>query len=847
LNKSSFGILCLVLVIFISGCSRKKDKFINRNWHAVTSEFNTLYNGDLALTMGKQQIAETYSENFWEILPVERMQVSEEIMLPGTARNESFKIAEEKATKAIQRHSMLIDGREKNPQIDEAYLLLGKARYFDQRFIPALAAFNYILHKYPASNTINHAQIWREKTNIRLENNLLAIKNLKKIIEAENLKDQDRADANAMLAQAYINTGAQVSAVAPIKIAAIYTAKNDEKGRYHYIEGQLYNQLQMRDSANLAFEKVIALNRKTPREYLINAHLGKARNFNFSEQEPSELLQLLQDLEENRENKPFLDKIYFQIAEYYMHLDSTDLAKVYYNKSLKAPSKDNFLQSVNYETLGNMNFDKAEYRIASAYYDSTLTKIPTNTRDHFFISRKKENLHDVILYEEIAEKNDSILNLVAMDEDERLSYFTNFTEALKEVAITQAKEGETAESEQKEFLPRGPGLPPSIGDPASGNLFYFYNPVRIASGMQDFLRTWGPRELKDNWRLNSGGIVATGPNGLDEISGLIIENNPKFDPQIYLDQIPGDPAVIDSLANQRNDAYYRLGLIYKEKFGENKLASEKLGSLLEFTSEERFVAPANYYLYQISQAEGTFSEAEKYKQTILTNYPESRFAAAIRNPGLAIELEDQAQNKYEDLYKLYEQKEYQQVIALSTTYREEFKGDELLPRIELLKALAIGRLNGILAYKDALNYVALNYPQSDAGKKAQELYNTSLPKLENEQFEPEIDQSNIKLLYSFKNEEKQQAGLLKEKLDQAILDLGYKDLSTSIDVYNTTNLFVMVHGMNDSTRAEGFAELLKINTKYKVKEVPVIISSGNYQVVQLHKNLDNYIEFKNNL
>jgi len=845
LNKDSFGIICLVLMIFASGCSRKKDKFINRNWHAVTTEFNTLYNGDLALTMGKEQIAETYSENFWEILPVERMQISEEIMLPGTARNEFFKTAEEKATKAIQRHSMLINGREKNPQIDEAYLLLGKARYFDQRFIPALEAFNYILHKYPASNTINHAQIWREKTNIRLENNKLAIKNLKRILEAETLKDQDRADANAMLAQAYINTGVADSAVAPIKTAARYTKKDDEKGRYHYIEGQLYDQLQMRDSANLAFDKVIELNRKTPREYLINAYLGKARNFNFSDQNSSELLQLLQDLEENRENKPFLDKIYFQIAEYYNHLDSTDLATVYYNKSLKSPSKDNFLQSVNYETLGNMNFNKAQYRQASAYYDSTLTKIPVNTRDYFFISRKKENLKDVILYEEIAEGNDSILRLVEMNTEERLSYFTNFTEGLKEEAIAQAKQGKVTEAEQKEFLPRGPGLPPAIGDPASGNVFYFYNPVRIASGMQDFLRTWGPRELKDNWRLNSGGIAVTGPNGLDEISGLLIDNNPKFDPQIYLDQIPGDPTVIDSLTNQRNDAYYRLGLIYKEKFGENKLASEKLRSLLGFTSEERFVAPANYYLYQISQAEGAYSEAEKYKQTVLTNYPDSRFAAAIRNPGLAIELEDQAQKKYEELYELYEQGKYQQVLALSTTYGEKFKGDDLLPRIELLKALATGRIYGILAYKDALNYVALNYPQTDAGKKAQELYNTSIPKLENDQFEPEINQSNIKLLYSFKNEKKEQAGLLKVKLEQAILDLGYKDLSTSIDVYNSANLFVMVHGMEDLSRAEGFAELLKINTKYKVKEEPIVISSGNYRVVQLHKNLDNYIEFKN--
>ena len=59
---------------------------------------------------------------------------------------------------------MNINGKEKNPQMDEAYILLGKSRYYDQRFIPALEAFNYILYKYPESDRINEAKIWREKT-----------------------------------------------------------------------------------------------------------------------------------------------------------------------------------------------------------------------------------------------------------------------------------------------------------------------------------------------------------------------------------------------------------------------------------------------------------------------------------------------------------------------------------------------------------------------------------------------------------------------------------------------------------------------------------------------------------
>ena len=70
--------------------------------------------------------------------------------------------------------------------MDEAYLLLGKSRYYDQRFIPSLEAFNYILYKYPTSQYINHVKIWKEKINIRLGQSETAIVNLKELI-LENL------------------------------------------------------------------------------------------------------------------------------------------------------------------------------------------------------------------------------------------------------------------------------------------------------------------------------------------------------------------------------------------------------------------------------------------------------------------------------------------------------------------------------------------------------------------------------------------------------------------------------------------------------------------------------------
>ncbi|NNE02838.1 MAG: hypothetical protein HKN52_06690, partial [Eudoraea sp.] len=249
--------LILTGALVFNACSTKKDAFVNRNWHALNTKYNVLYNGNLAFEEGREQLHNSYRDNYWDILPVERLEVKDEIKLDSENNNPNFIRAEDKATKAIQKHSMDIGNEERNPQTAEAFLLLGKARYFDQRYIPAIESFNYVLQKYTQSKNLNEAAIWREKTHIRMENEELALKNLKRLLKYENLKDQEYADARAMMAQAYINLKAPDTAIQQLKIATAYTKKNLEKGRYYFIIGQLYNQLGHKDSANYAFDKII--------------------------------------------------------------------------------------------------------------------------------------------------------------------------------------------------------------------------------------------------------------------------------------------------------------------------------------------------------------------------------------------------------------------------------------------------------------------------------------------------------------------------------------------------------------------------------------------------------------
>ncbi|MDN3664875.1 hypothetical protein ACFFU1_01445 [Algibacter miyuki] len=856
--KTAFKtILTLLLTtILVVSCSRKKDKFVSRNFHAVTTEFNTLYNGNIALEQGQNSLNMAYFDNYWDVLPIERMQIREEVMLPGQSKNEDFTRAEEKAVKAIQKHSMNINGKEVNPQMDEAYLLLGKARYFDQRFVPALEAFNYILYKYPASDKINQAKVWREKTNMRLDNNELAIKNLKRLLKQEALEKQDLADATSMLAQAYINTKSVDSAITQLEIAAQATRKNDERGRYRFIQAQLYNQLGYRDSANIAFDKVIELNRKTPRIYMITAYLEKFKNFDFENDDKFEAIELLTKLEEDRENRPFLDKIFHQIGEFHLGNASDTLAVDYYNKSLRTNSQDKLLQARNYETLAYMYFDNSEYARAGAYFDSTMINLTLNSKPYRIVKRKRDNLEDVIYYEAIAKTNDSILHLVHLPEAERLAMFETFVSDLKVKAEEEQLQAEAAERNANTGLVTANNIPtsgnniPQRGLPGQAAQFYFYNPTTVAYGKNEFVKIWGNRKLEDNWRWSSKGASATGNDVSSSATDLLAlaSDEEKFDPQFYISKIPTETKEIDSISKERNYAYYQLGLIYKEKFKEYELSKSKFQDLLDSNPEERLILPSKYNLYKIYEILGQNDEASIAKNDIIKSYPESRYATILENPELVSDKDENSPaSLYEALYLQHENQEYAEVISKSETYIKRFDGEPMVPKFELLKATASGRLLGFEAYKKAINHLAVTYANTKEGKQAQKIETELLSRISSTDFVTAIDSitTNYKVVFQFNKNEKEAITTFKKTLDDVLKEIKYYRLSSSVDVYNAEKTFVLVHGLKNEAVAKTFTQLLTDKNKKKIQKPFFVISSANYQVVQIHKNLDPYLNRNN--
>jgi len=827
-----------------------------------------LYNGNIALERGKEGINNQFTENFWEFLPVERMEVKEDIFMPGQSKNEDFERAEEKAIKAIQLHGMNINGKEKNPQIDEAYLLLGKARYFDQRFVPALAAFNNILNKYPTSDKINQVKIWREKSSIRLDNNLGAIKKLKRLLEEENLGDQDLADAKAALAQAYINLKHKDSALAELGIAAAHTKIKNEKARYHYIRGQLYNEFGEKDSASLEFDAIIDMHRQIPRSYYINAHIEKSNNFDASNGDLIAFQEYLTELEENRENRPFLDKIYYRIAEFHRNNTSDSLSEVYYNKSLRKITSDKYLKSVNYETLGTMYFDRNLYKTAGAYYDSTMTVMVQNSKPFRIIKRKRENLDDVIYYEGIAQTNDSILHIISLPKEAQIAIYTEYTEKLRLKALEEKEQREAELAKQKNTVSSANVNPDSrvmnsIGGPPGAlrdkkmaglesSRFYFYNPTTVAYGKSEFLKLWGDRKLQDNWRLSNqrANLKST---VTDAALTETTEEDERFNADIYLATLPTQQSEIDSIIKERNFAYYQLGIIYKEKFKEFELAKSKLERLLENNPEDRLILPSKYNLYQIYMELGLNRKAETVKNDIIENYSDSRYAEILLNPQSELSKDKNSPEAiYKRLYQKFKAEKYAEVISEAEAQIKRLKGDDFVPKFELLKTSAKGRLYGFEDYKEGINYIALTYANTEEGKKALDLLENAIPVLANTTFVSDENAENFNVIYQFDNNTDEDIDAFMKILNEEVAKIQYFNLTTSRDLYNENTTFVVVHGLKSAAGASGFAELLQTEerdkqgkrVKPKITKSYFAISSPNYAIIQRHKNLNAYLKLQ---
>ena len=805
----------IVIVFLISiffGCSTQKNKTLNKSYHSVVSTYNVLFNGNEYLNKGLENFNSSYEENYWDILPIEPIESTDKIITVDGLENQDFLKAEEKAAKAIQKHSMLINEIQYNSKISEAYFLLGKARYFDQRYLPAIDAFNQIYKLNKEDDFWAKGIIWKSKSHIRLNQESVAVDLINELLEEEDLDSEIVSNANSVLAMAFLNSEENDKAVKPLKNAIKTTKQKSRQARYLYVLGQLYESKKRVDSAKINFTKVVNFKRRIPRDLYVNAKTKKLQ-FSKNIDLKKEFLKMI----ENEENKPYLDKIYYSYSQALLNSDSLQLAKKYLKSSVRENSTDKDLKSKVYINLFELNFNASEYLLAGKYLDSALNVIDKKSREFWTLDRQKKGIEKVVNIEANLLLWDSLLKISNYDK-EKLNKVLNDVLDSRTLINTGTRE-----------------LQPPITKNSSQTFiktnFYFYNPQIVSLGKQSFITLWGNRNRDTYWRsIQSNSAKSEGKN-IKTPKMEILEKSVDYT-EIYK-EIPFTKFEKDSILKLIELSKLELAESYIVKYGNHKLGQSIIKNFFESNSRSNLLTNAKYLLYKSYKIQNDRKYVD-IKEDILMNDSLSRFAKILSKDPKFILDQKTSIVLLDSLKILFQNQKFEEVINSAKESIGFVENEDILIDLEILLANSLGRLEGVNKYNEVLKEISKKYPTSAKSKQLIKISNKINRKWKEPNKLTKSDDFKIVFVLSkmdfSDNQIKESLRLIEKTIDVK--------KRVSYDVYDYDRALIVIHDYTNRDDAENDIFKLKQELEgFQLKNNFVSLSS-QYKNMLIYKTLE---------
>ena len=597
-------IIILLILFFLSSCNAYK---------SISSKYNILYNGELFLSEGINQLRDSYKENFWEILPVIKENNITNSLPDYPTKN--FLKSEEKAIKVIQK--MGDDNNLESEYINEAYLLLGKSRFFDKRYISALQAFNYLIKQNDKSELWIEAFYWKTLININLEQFDTAISSVNKLLKDDAISNKSKQKLYSLKSEVYYKKKDCNKLIESLKNTLKNSVDKDELRRYKYIIGQTFLSLKEKDSASTYFKDVININASKFSDIYLDTEL-KISLINNNDYDS--------DYFKKKLNQPrnYLSKgkINYYYAKNFVIKEDLIKGKILLKNALKENQDDENLEKNIYYELFNINLIEKDYLNANSYLDSVIILTDNSSKTFFTLNKKREKLNIITDLEKQNKLIDSLLYLNSLD-----------LEALENV-LNQSQEPNTLEIKVRDNNLNIMGV------------FYFNNRTAINNGQKQFIRIWGKRDRADNWRFSTNNFsnqTESKPINIVKESNNIGSNESKTFVQFSENQI-------DSLNKILNTNYFKKGLYLFEYFDDFESSLESFLDIDKDLVTDSEYIQSRYYLYRIFSSGLLKNEKEtvKIKNLIIKNYPNSIYAKMLLNNKYENKIEF---NKYMDSLK----------------------------------------------------------------------------------------------------------------------------------------------------------------------------------------------------
>lgn len=722
--RTAVWLLVALFPLLTGGCSTKKNTLVRRTYHNITAHYNVYWNGMDNLRQGLKEYQAGLKDNYALVLPVYNYGDK----AAASKMSQYADIAIKKASKAINKHSMVFNRKEYNRWIDDSYLLIGKSYFYKQDYSMARRTFEFVIKTYNDSDIKYEAMLWQARANIEI-GDFNRAESMLDMVQAKISKGDAplkyETELNLVYAHLQIRQKSYDAAVPYLNRALELKTTSAMRTRCHYILGQIYQQ--SGDFAQASFHFDYAVKHAKSYDMEFNAKISLAQCYDAGSGNREYIVGKLMKMLKDSKNQDYQDQIYYALAHIAMKDADSAVAIDYYRKSVSTSTTNNYQKAISSLELADIFFNVRDYMTAQAYYDSTMQFLPKDYPGYKELSKRTQTLTDLVKNLHVVQRQDSLQRLAAMPEAQRLRIIDQIiAKIVEEEMKKQMEEQQRLQNQMLYAQTGGQGMDPSGG--SKEGRWYFYNPTALSNGFSNFLRKWGQRKLEDNWFLSDKALAVFTPES-EETDSSYLEGgdtlkggkkggkstNPK-DRAFYLPDIPLSPEKIEASNEKIIEALYQAGFIFAEGLADYANAAKTFEDLLRRFPDCKYKVQSVYELCILYEYLQNQPESDRYRTQVLTQYPETDYAKLLVNPNFYKEIaarQSEASKLYNDTYRAFTNQQYYMVINNADLARGKFQGDTaLMPKFDYLRALALGKIEVVDSLVVSMQKLVADYPRS---------------------------------------------------------------------------------------------------------------------------------------
>jgi len=574
----------------------------------------------------------------------------------------------------------------------------------------------------------DEAKIWMAKNLIERDAYSRALNILREVHQKTGLDNELRALAYLTEAHLEISRGNHERAIEPLENAIPLTRNRQNRARYSYILGQLYQREHNYRTAGGHFENAARWTNDFEMEFNanLNTALAGQRSIQGSIRE-------LERLAGERKNTDFRDRIYYTMGRlYYQEGHKADALEALETALEYRSDNQNQIREI-YYLMATIQLEKEDYLAAHKSFSQLQPLMPERDERYREVNRLAESLGEIAQYYEQLEINDTLLYVADLPEDQQRKWAERqFARDREEQETMLAVAGDqTGTAQRQDGVALRPGGQRATPGGARGGAqresnFFAYDDRQLRRGAREFERRWGNRELADDWRRSNSPFYRAETDEdfarSEEVPERIV---PESQIEEYLALLPHKDADKARVKQNIIDALFHLGVLFREKLENYRVSAEHLERLKNEFPRSNKELEGMYVLYLDYRDMGMEAEKTQIKNEIIARFPDSRHARVLEDPANAaalMEEENRLPNYYRSIVEFFEQGDFEEVQKRIARSRELFGTDhKLSPRLALMNAMSLGNMVGREAYISGLEDLIAQHPNTPEETRAREI------------------------------------------------------------------------------------------------------------------------------